>query len=164
MVAVAESRGHKVLPKSLFDAAEQIILDKDNTKSMISLAVNMSEPGCVDNIIKKDINFFKSGWKTFIGVDTHPVLVEIAGKALDIFDESGKLSFAEDDVNKIFEFFLSLYKVSLKMVLSQSGIEKMEKVDGMTLYHLRNILHPEMDSITLSHLLHKYRVRDIPTC
>lgn len=164
MMDTAESKGYQVLPRSIFDTAESIILEKDNIQSMISLSVNMSSSGCVEDFEKKNVNFFRNGWKSFIGNNTHPILVEIASKALDVYDDSGELAFSKEDIEKTFGFFMSLYKVSLKMVLAESGIDRVEKVDDMNFYHLKTQLRPELDSGTLSYLLHKYRVQNIPTC
>lgn len=159
----ARTNGYEVIPSELCNIAENYILERDPEAGMIRLASKMTNKELMDNIMNKNANFFLKSWKSLISDTEFPSKVlEIADKALNIYDDDGKIAIQDQYINKIFEFFASLFKVSAKMVLNKSGIKSMKEVDGYVHYELEKSIHPLLDSETVSFLINKYKVIGVP--
>lgn len=159
----ARQRGYEVLPVELFDLAENIILNRKPEDNMLKLAVKMTNSDLMNNISTKNVDYFVHSWKSFVDVDLNPKIVEIADRAFKVYDSNGNIAIQHDDINKIFDFFSSLFKVSAKMALCLSGVKSMRKDGDFVHYELVNQIHPSLDGVTLSNLINKYNIVGVPT-
>jgi hypothetical protein len=158
-----ENKNIKCVPSIIVRAGEKIITEKDPQKSMLELVKGVIKNNCDNLIVDKNVSFFIDHWTIFTGENTNQTVVDIAKSIFEKGELDDCLIYEKIYTNKIFDYFYSAFKVSVKLVLLKSGVESMERKDDMVIYTIKDKVLDCCDGEVLSALIYKHKIRGIPT-